>query len=87
LERSDEAEAALNNALATGNINPDGAYLAARMFERQGRDAEAARLAAKALETKPPFMYRTESAEIVSRWQARDAAAAKGPDKGPAAKN
>jgi tetratricopeptide (TPR) repeat protein len=61
-----DAEVALSRALTAGTLSADGAYFAATMLQRQGRREEAAKLAAVALETKQPFLYRAQAAEIVS---------------------
>jgi tetratricopeptide (TPR) repeat protein len=66
-----DAETALNRALSAGTLSADGTYFAATMLERQGRQKEAAKLAAKALETKQSFMYRAQAADIVSRWNSQ----------------
>ena len=67
LGQAGEAEAALNRALTAGTLSADGAYFVADMFERQGRHEEAAKLAAKALESNVPFVYRDKAGEIVGR--------------------
>ena len=56
------------------------------MLERQGRLEAAAKLAAKALETKQSFVYRTEAAEIVKHWQGEMTEVSAAAEKSPASK-
>jgi len=78
-----DAETALNRAFNAGTLSADGAYFVATMFERQGRREEAAKLAAKALETKQPFMYRAQAAEIVSHWKGQGSEISTAAEKSP----
>jgi tetratricopeptide (TPR) repeat protein len=64
-----DADVALDRAFSAGTLSADGAYFVATMFQRQGRLEAAAKLAAKALETKQSFLYRAQAADIVSHWK------------------
>ncbi len=79
-----DADAALTRALNAGTLSADGAYFVATMLKRQGRREEAAKLATKALETKQPFLYRDQAADIAGQSTDQPNGASTGARKSPA---
>jgi len=67
LGRWDDAGRTLNQALATGTLNADGAYFVAKLFERQGRVDEAKTLLSKAIATKRYFAYQQDAEQLLAK--------------------
>jgi tetratricopeptide (TPR) repeat protein len=74
LERWDEASRTLNQALATGTLNPDGAYFVAKLFIREGRTDDAKKLLSKAIATKRQFSNQEDAEALLAQLE-RDSAA------------
>ncbi len=66
--RVDDAERALGAAAqaAGGRIVPDTAYYLARLLNERGKFEDANRLLAGALESKAPFVYRSDAAALAA---------------------
>ncbi len=67
LERYNEAERAMERALAARALNPDSAYFLGTMLERRGKLQDAQALLEKALETPEAFAYRAEAAKLLAK--------------------
>ncbi|HEX4145960.1 MAG TPA: tetratricopeptide repeat protein [Pirellulales bacterium] len=79
LGRWDEASRALNQALATGALNADGAYFLAKSFEREGKTADAKTLLEKAIATKRTFAYQQDAEQLIARLKTGSASASTSP--------
>jgi tetratricopeptide (TPR) repeat protein len=64
-----EAEQALSRAVSTGPLNANGIFYIANMLERKGNNAESARLLARALESRSPFLYKEQAEKLAARLQ------------------
>jgi Tfp pilus assembly protein PilF len=68
LNRLDDAETALRNAISGGTINPETAYYMGRVLaDRGGRDADARQWLDGALKTAAPFRQREDAQELLEK--------------------
>jgi tetratricopeptide (TPR) repeat protein len=65
LNRSNDADRVLAQALQTGKLSRDGAYYVAKMLERQGRLVDAKRLLAGAAKATEPFTCRQDAQQMI----------------------
>ncbi len=81
LGRFDEASQRLHQAMATGTLNPNGAYFVARICQREGKFTDAKTLLTKALATKRRFAYQDDAQQLLAEMESGDAE--KKPEKKP----